>query len=165
MHQVVLELRLNNKEISIQVFRENNSWRQSKRCKYFRLHILYVTGGGGSFEATGEILLRFAAPDNWMARSDYVEKVNNIGNQNTANQHARNKFIETNSVFEESGYTAIITNHTTGQVEEYHVTSTVASVLGRDFTGSGDSSTIPRFESPLTFDDGHATIFCVDLIQ
>ena len=118
----------------------------------------YSVLSGGTYHATGDLLLRFAAPDNWIPRSDYVEKVNNYPNENQANEHARNNIPETNSDFEENGYTAIITNHTTGQVEEYHVTATVASVLSRDFLQTSDTSTLPRFESPLTFDDGHAKI-------
>lgn len=118
----------------------------------------YSVLSGGTYHATGDLLLRFAAPDNWIPRSDYVEKVNNYPNESQANEHARNNIPETNSDFEENGYTAIITNHTTGQVEEYHVTATVASVLSRDFLQTSDTSTLPRFESPLTFDDGHAKI-------
>lgn len=115
----------------------------------------YSALSGGTYHITGEMILRFAAPDNWIDRSDYSTKVNGIGN---GTSHASYKYTDENdNSFAESGYTAIVTNHTTGQVEEFHVTSTMGSIISRDYTSTGDSSQLPRFESPLTFDDKHVT--------
>ncbi len=124
----------------------------------------YSVLSGGTYAITGEMILRFAGEEDLIPRSDYINSaedggVGNIGNTGFATNMAQNLFTRPNdNGFSAIAYSAIITNHTTGQTEEFHVSSDLACKTQRVLYSTSDSSGLPRFESPLTFDDNHKTI-------
>ena len=101
------------------------------------------------YEATGDIMVRFAAPDNWLDRKDYQAV---LGLSNATSNYCANLATEPNSQFEETSYRIILTNHTTGQQGFYSVNTTHTGNIIDLYRVTSNTSNLPRFESPLTFD-------------
>ena len=109
----------------------------------------------GSYQFTGEIILRFADPEKWVDKEDYA----NV-NANTAfiSSHVFRDETGRNSVH--SGFRARVTNHTNQRTLTYTFSGTanVGSKVQRSNVNTADSAALPTLTDALTYDDKYYTL-------